>query len=120
MLTYADLCKQAVDPTNIEQNQSKATKKEKVMQNGNKNSEQDQGRRKPGEPSTGLVEGRDGPASKVDTQQEDKNARVGDASGAIQNELYSPPDQVRCKGSFLAMVTDAVFVCGFFLPGFLT
>ena len=78
--------KQAVDPTSIEQNQSKATEEEKVMQNGNKNSEQDQGRRKPGERSTGLVEGRDGPASKVDTQQQDKNAKVGDASGAIQNK----------------------------------
>jgi hypothetical protein len=78
--------KQAVDPTSIEQNQSKATEKEKVMQNGNKNSEQDQGRRKPGERSTGLVEGRDGPASKVDTQEQDTNAKVGDASGAIQNK----------------------------------
>ena len=113
MLTYADVCKQAVDPTSIEQNQSKATKKEKVMQNGNKNSEQDQGRRKPGERSTGLVEGRDGPASKVDTQQQDKNAEVGDASGAIQNKirckLYSQPDQVGSKGSFLALVTDSLF-----------
>ena len=116
--------KQAVDPTGIEQNQSKVTEKEKVMQNGNKNFEQDQGRRKPGEQSKGLVKGRDGPASKVDTQQQDKNAEVGDASGAIQNKirckLYSQPDQVGSKGSFLALVTDALFFCGFFLQGFLT